>query len=90
MGARCALRLSLTVTERFHKGKRLGRKIIVVGRVATILGAGQTRHIILPLNRAGKRLLAAARRSVTARLTVTEEAPTVSTRSVTLSDASAL
>jgi len=62
--------LRLTVTEKLRgrklialgarKRMRIHRKVLVVGSTTVTLSAGQTRTVKVTLNRAGRKLLAAA------------------------------
>jgi hypothetical protein len=67
-GATCVLALRLTVAERFE-GRRLvaitarrhvrtRRELLVVGSTDVTLTAGQSRTVLISLNRAGRHLLA--------------------------------
>jgi hypothetical protein len=69
-GATCQVVLRLTVTEKLRgrklialgarKRMRIHRKVLVVGSTTVTLSAGQTRTVKVTLNRAGRKLLAAA------------------------------
>jgi hypothetical protein len=70
-GATCQVVLRLTVTEKFsgrklvavsaRKHVRIHRKVLAVGSTTVTLSAGQTRTVKVALNRAGRKLLAAAK-----------------------------
>jgi hypothetical protein len=67
-GSTCTVAVRLTVTERFRGHKLIGlsagghvgthRKVLVVGSARVTLTAGQSRTLLIALNRAGRQLLA--------------------------------
>lgn len=95
-GSTCRLNLTLTVVETVKDGKVIGvtaatkggkkveRKILVLGSATMTLSAGQTTIVPLNLNSTAKRLLT-ARHRLTVALMITESAKTITRETITFS-----
>jgi hypothetical protein len=93
-GARCQVRVVLTVTETIKGGKviavaaskngrpKIHRKSVVLGTATTALKAGQSQTIAISLNVAGRRLLA-QRQTLKVRVSVSQGPQPVSSSTIT-------
>ncbi len=90
VGARCSVKLILAATETLSNGKVVGvsakarktKKAVVLGRASVTVAADKIKRVPIPLDNAGKRLLA-KRHKLSAKLTMTAGTSTVARRVVT-------